>query len=266
MLESVSASGMQNQVSYADFRDFQDSLRSISGLLLNQKGPASIGDGEKRLFRVVRRGLRKLLRRPGRKASPGSRVHSRRIRRPGQSVHGSHQLSAVEELFSCRQVRPRPHRADQPVPGHHRRGSASGIWRRFPGNGARRLGSSAAGRRTRARCAALPCHSQAQTRRQRLGGKRRGGDGCRAPCPWLSEDQPGDRRPDRTDLEGAGGGVEHCGMAAGHPRCGVWTRAADCMRQRRQSSTGSFRSPADGVRHPRCPGRQSGSFEPPVDF
>src|SRR3954454_12936765 len=47
VLESVSASGMQNQVSYADFRDFQDSLRSISGLLLNQKGPASIGEGEK---------------------------------------------------------------------------------------------------------------------------------------------------------------------------------------------------------------------------
>jgi len=39
VLESVSANGMQNQVSYADFRDFQDSLRSISGLLLNQKGP-----------------------------------------------------------------------------------------------------------------------------------------------------------------------------------------------------------------------------------
>lgn len=47
VLESVSASGLQNQVSYADFRDFQDSLRSISGLLLDQKGPASIGEGEK---------------------------------------------------------------------------------------------------------------------------------------------------------------------------------------------------------------------------
>ena len=47
VLESVSANGMQNQVSYADFRDFQDSLRSISGLLLNQKGPASIGEGER---------------------------------------------------------------------------------------------------------------------------------------------------------------------------------------------------------------------------
>jgi putative ABC transport system permease protein len=50
VLESVSASGMQHQVSYADYRDFQDSLSSISGLLLNQKGPASIGDGEKPYF------------------------------------------------------------------------------------------------------------------------------------------------------------------------------------------------------------------------
>jgi predicted permease len=46
VLESVSANGMQNQVSYADFRDFEDSLRSISGFSLNQKGPASIGEGE----------------------------------------------------------------------------------------------------------------------------------------------------------------------------------------------------------------------------
>src|SRR5579864_8761914 len=46
VLESVNASGMEHHVSYADSRDFQDSLRSISGLLLNQKGPASIGDGE----------------------------------------------------------------------------------------------------------------------------------------------------------------------------------------------------------------------------
>jgi putative ABC transport system permease protein len=50
VLESVSASGMQHQVSYADFRDFQGSLSSISGLLLNQKGPASIGEGEKAYF------------------------------------------------------------------------------------------------------------------------------------------------------------------------------------------------------------------------
>jgi putative ABC transport system permease protein len=47
-LESVRASGIEApQVSYADSRDFRDSLTSISGLLLNQKGPASIGEGEK---------------------------------------------------------------------------------------------------------------------------------------------------------------------------------------------------------------------------
>src|SRR5580700_7203718 len=47
-LESVRASGIEApQVSYADSRDFRDSLSSISGLLLNQKGPASIGEGEK---------------------------------------------------------------------------------------------------------------------------------------------------------------------------------------------------------------------------
>src|SRR5580698_7331035 len=47
VLESVYASGIQApSVSYADSQDFEDSLRSISGLMLNQKGPASIGDGE----------------------------------------------------------------------------------------------------------------------------------------------------------------------------------------------------------------------------
>src|SRR5215470_16040770 len=47
ILESVRAGGIEApSVSYADSRDFQDSLRSISGLALNQKAPASIGDGE----------------------------------------------------------------------------------------------------------------------------------------------------------------------------------------------------------------------------
>jgi len=46
VLESVRASGIEDpNVSYADCRDFQDSLRSISGLLLNQQAPASVGDG-----------------------------------------------------------------------------------------------------------------------------------------------------------------------------------------------------------------------------
>lgn len=47
VLESVRTSGVQDpNVSYADCRDFEDSLRSISGLLLNQHVPASVGDGE----------------------------------------------------------------------------------------------------------------------------------------------------------------------------------------------------------------------------
>ena len=47
VLEAVRANGIEApSVSYADSRDFQDSLRSISGLALNQKAPASIGDGE----------------------------------------------------------------------------------------------------------------------------------------------------------------------------------------------------------------------------
>jgi predicted permease len=47
VLESVRASGIETpSISYADSRDFADNLRSISGLTLNQKAPAAIGDGE----------------------------------------------------------------------------------------------------------------------------------------------------------------------------------------------------------------------------
>src|SRR5579864_9161435 len=47
VLEAVRANGIAApSISYADSQDFQDSLRSISGLALNQKAPASIGDGE----------------------------------------------------------------------------------------------------------------------------------------------------------------------------------------------------------------------------
>src|SRR5580704_17036227 len=47
VLESVHANGIEApSISYADSRDFQANLRSISGLALNQKTPASIGDGE----------------------------------------------------------------------------------------------------------------------------------------------------------------------------------------------------------------------------
>src|SRR5262245_41935686 len=48
VLESVPAGGIEApSVSYADSLYFQDNLRSISGLALNKKAPASVGDGEK---------------------------------------------------------------------------------------------------------------------------------------------------------------------------------------------------------------------------
>jgi predicted permease len=47
VLESVRANGIEDpNLSYVDSRDFQDSLRSISGLVLTQQAPASVGDGE----------------------------------------------------------------------------------------------------------------------------------------------------------------------------------------------------------------------------
>jgi predicted permease len=47
VLEAVRASGIEDpNVSYADCRDFRDNLQSISGLVLNQQIPASVGDGE----------------------------------------------------------------------------------------------------------------------------------------------------------------------------------------------------------------------------
>ena len=47
VLETVRASGIEDDnVSYADCRDFQENLRSISGLVLNQMAPASVGIGE----------------------------------------------------------------------------------------------------------------------------------------------------------------------------------------------------------------------------
>jgi predicted permease len=48
VLESFPAGGIaDDNVSYADCRDFQAGLRSISGLALHQLAPAAIGDGEK---------------------------------------------------------------------------------------------------------------------------------------------------------------------------------------------------------------------------
>jgi len=47
VLESVRGGGIEApSISYADSRDFQESLRSISGLALNQQAPASVGEGE----------------------------------------------------------------------------------------------------------------------------------------------------------------------------------------------------------------------------
>jgi hypothetical protein len=47
VLESVRTSGIEDpNVSYLDCRDFQDNLRSISGLAFSQQGPASVGDGQ----------------------------------------------------------------------------------------------------------------------------------------------------------------------------------------------------------------------------
>jgi predicted permease len=47
VLESVHANGIEApSVSYADSRDFEENLQSISGLALNQQAPASIGNGE----------------------------------------------------------------------------------------------------------------------------------------------------------------------------------------------------------------------------
>jgi len=48
VLESVRVGGIEDDnVSHADCQDFQESVGSISGLVLHQTVPASIGDGEK---------------------------------------------------------------------------------------------------------------------------------------------------------------------------------------------------------------------------
>jgi predicted permease len=47
VLESVRPGGIEApSLSYVDCRDFEDNLRSISGLALTQQGPGSIGDGD----------------------------------------------------------------------------------------------------------------------------------------------------------------------------------------------------------------------------
>ncbi len=267
VLESVRASGLQApSVSYADCQDFQDSLRSISGLLLNQKGPASIGDGENaysawfelvsgNYFDVL--GVKPSLGRTFTRDEYGDRARAftavisyrlwQEYFRGDPSILGRavrinrHQVTIVG-------VAPPEFHGDFP-------GVALDGWIPAPLTGEGERGARN-----------FQGHRQAQTRRQRLRGKCRSGDGCRAACPRLSEDQRGDRRPDRTDLEGAGGGVKHFGIAHGHPRCACGLVLLIACANVSQSSAGSFRVPAEGVRHPRCPGRESGPLEPPVGF
>ena len=195
-------------------RDFQDSLRSISGLLLNQKVPASIGDGENaysawfelvsgNYFDVL--GVKPSLGRTFTRDEYGDRARAftavisyrlwQEYFRGDPSILGRavrinrHQVTIVG-------VAPPEFHGDFP-------GIALDGWIPAPLTGERERDARH-----------FQGHRQAQTRRQRLRGECRSGDGCRAACPRLSEDQRGDRRPDRTDLEGAGGGVRHFGVAA----------------------------------------------------
>jgi hypothetical protein len=266
VLESVSASGLQNQVSYADFRDFQDSLRSVSGLLLNQKGPASIGEGEKassvwyelvsgNYFDVL--GVKPVLGRAftrdeyGDRAKAFTAVISYRLWKnyfhADKSVLGR-TVRINRYPVTIAGVAPPEFGGDFP-------GVALDAWVPVPlaGERERDARNFHAIVRLKPGVSVSQANAEAATVAARLARgfpKTNQGIGARIVPIWKAQE----------------GGVEYCGMADGHPRCGVCTCAADCMRQRRQSSTGSFRSPADGVRHPRCPGRQSGSCEPAVDF
>ena len=82
VLETVRASGIaDDNVSYADCLDFQASVRSISGLILHQTAPASIGEGENAYsawFELVTGNYFDVL---GLKPVAGPRVRSRGIRR-----------------------------------------------------------------------------------------------------------------------------------------------------------------------------------------
>ncbi len=112
VLESVCASGIQApSVSYADCPGLPGQPPKHLRIDAEPKRSRLNRRRRERLFRVVRTGLRKLLRRPGREAGPGPHVRSRGIRRQGQSVHGGHQLPAVAGLFPGQPVDTRPHRA-----------------------------------------------------------------------------------------------------------------------------------------------------------
>ena len=135
VLESVPAGGIEApSVSYADSRDFQDGLRSISGLALNQKAPASIGDGENaysawfelvsgNFFDVL--GVKPILGRTFAREEYGDRANA-------FTAVISYRL--WQNYFRGRPVHSRPHRTREPATGHHCRRGASGISRRFSGS------------------------------------------------------------------------------------------------------------------------------------
>ena len=238
VLESVRASGLLRLLAFRMLTPgtSRTACGDISGLLLNQKGPASIGDGENAYSAWFELVSRKLLRRPGgsyhpwaaRSLARNTAIGPERRRRSSATGCGRSILARGDSVHS-----PAVPQAHQPAPE-----SPSSAWRlrNFTAifRGPRWMAGyqSATDRRKPARCAELlQAIVRLKTRRQHLRGKRRSGDGCpRAACPRLSEDQRGDRRPDRTDLEGAGRGVKRFGIAAGHPGCRLRTRSSDCVR------------------------------------
>ena len=162
VLESVRAGGIEApSVSYADSRDFQDNLRSISGLALNEKAPASIGDGENaysawiesvsgNYFDVL--GVKPILGRTfareenGERAKAFTAVISYRLWQ--NYFHGDRSiLGRIVHMnrypVTIVGVAPAEFQGD------------------FPGSRAGCLGSGATRRRTRAQCAAIQGHRQA---------------------------------------------------------------------------------------------------------
>ncbi len=230
VLEAVRASGIEApNVSYVDCRDFEENLRSISGLAMNQQAPGSVGDGENaysawfelvsgNYFDVL--GVKPVLGRTfareeyGDQAKGFTAVISYRLWRAISgatrpllaapcALTGTRSPSSVWRLRNFAAIYP---------------GSRMDVW--VPAPLAR---ERSAMRGVSGRCSLKPG-------RQRLRSKCRSGRCRLAPCPRLSEDQRGVGARDRTDLESAVGSVRHFGDADGHTWCGLRTRAADCLR------------------------------------